>query len=64
MRLVNLSPDRFNPRFVNPEQVDAVIADDDETIVYAGQYFYKVRKHYTKVIAMLTGEECERGEPE
>ena len=63
MKLVNLAPDNFNPRFVNPEQVDAVIADDTDTIVYAGQYMYRVRKHYTKVLEML-GVETEGGNNE
>lgn len=59
MKLVNIAPSKSEPRFVNPEQVDAVIADGTETMVYAGQYFYKVRQHYTKVIEMLTGERHE-----
>lgn len=53
MKLVNISSNEFFPNFVNPEQVDAVIADDMDTIVYAGQYMYRVRKHYTKVLEML-----------
>ena len=56
MKLVNLAPKNSEPRFVNPEQVDAVIADGLETLLYAGQYFYKVRKHYSKVIEMLDAD--------
>lgn len=61
MKLVNLAPKGSNPRFVNPEQVDAVIADDRETLVYAGQYYYKVRKPYTEVLKMLGAYLKERG---
>lgn len=53
MKLVNLAPKGSQPRFVNPERVDAIVADDNETLVYAGQYYYKVRKRYTEVIKML-----------
>ena len=53
MELVNLAPNGSQPRFVNPERVDAVVADDNETLVYAGQYYYKVRKPYTQVLKML-----------
>ena len=63
MKLVNLAPKGSNPRFVNPERVDAVIADDRETLVYAGQYFYRVRKHYTEVLKML-GADQKEGETE
>lgn len=60
MKLVNIAPRNSEPRFVNPEQVDAVISDGMETIIYAGQYCYKVRQHYTKVIEMLGAEVKER----
>lgn len=53
MELINLSESKLNPKYVNPEQVDAVVADDGDTIVYAGQYVYKVRKPYKEVINML-----------
>ena len=56
MKLVNLAPKGSQPRFVNPEQVDAVIADETDTLVYAGQYYYRVRKRYTEVIEMLGAE--------
>ena len=61
MKLVNLTPDSREPRFVNPEQVDAVIADGAETIVYAGQFRYIVRKHYSYVLEMLYPERRKEG---
>ena len=63
MKLVNIAPKNCEPRFVNPEQVDAVISDGSETIVYAGQYYYRVRKHYTHVIEML-GAKVDGGDHE
>lgn len=56
MKLVNISSNEFSPRFVNPEQVDAVIADETDTLVYAGQFYYRVRKPYTEVVEMLGAE--------
>lgn len=62
IKLVNLAPQWSAPRLVNPEQVDAVVADDGETIVYAGQYYYRVRAHYTQVLEMLGAETKEENE--
>ena len=59
MKLVNLAPNKFQPRLVNPERVDAVFADGRETIVYAGQIFYRVRKPYTEVLKMLGADQKE-----
>lgn len=62
IKLVNLAPAWSAPRLVNPEQVDAVVADDGETIVYAGKYCYRVRKNYTQVLEMLGAEVKEENE--
>lgn len=56
MKLVNLASDGSKPQFVNPDQVDAVVGNYRETYVYAGQYFCKVNKCYTKVIELLGAE--------
>ena len=62
IKLVNLAPFNCKPRLVNPEQVDAVVDDDGETIVYAGQFVYRVRKNYTQVLEMLGAEVKEESE--
>ena len=59
IKLVNLAPAWSAPRLVNPEQVDAVVDDDGETIVYAGQFVYRARKNYTQVLEMLGAAESE-----
>ena len=65
MRLVRFGREYDDPWFVNPEQVDCIVADGRfNTIIHMGSESRRVGMPYTKVIEMLTGEKYERSEKE